>query len=202
MTDTDLDLYETAYLCGGPRRVAMVALVALCEDGRARIDPARHRISAVRREPADPVEAAALEAIPETGRHLGYTVAVVAGSPAVEAIGESLRARGLVTRRGKAGILRGRSVRRGLIATEDGAGLRDGEGGLRRVAINGTPGIRDVELRTSFSLGEPVSAPARGPASVGALRALPIWSPGASGYDGGGGFSCDGGGGDGGGGAC
>jgi hypothetical protein len=139
--DTELDLYETAFLCGGPQRVAMVALVALCEDGRAEIHPAGHRVGAVRRESDDAVEAAALEAIPESGRHLGYTMSVIARSPAVETIGEALRARGLLNRR-MTSSLRGRSVRSGLTAAE----------GLRRVAIEGTSGIEDVRLRNLFAI--------------------------------------------------
>lgn len=149
--DIDLDLYETAYLCGGPRRVAMVALVALCEDGRLEIDPARHRVGVVRRDSDDAVEAAVLAAIPEEGRHLGYAVATVARSEAVDAIGRALRARGLLTRR-NATSLRGRSVHRGLTAAEGTGGT------LRRVAIDGTKGIDQPGLRNSFSIQDATQA--------------------------------------------
>ncbi|WP_443029605.1 TIGR04222 domain-containing membrane protein [Spirillospora sp. NBC_01491] len=65
------DLYESAWLCGGPGRVALVALVALSRDGRITISSERHRVDAVRRKPGDPVERAALGAIPHTGLLLG-----------------------------------------------------------------------------------------------------------------------------------
>lgn len=37
----ELDVYEVAYLCGGVERVAQVVLVALLQDGRVKIAPAR-----------------------------------------------------------------------------------------------------------------------------------------------------------------
>ncbi|MFC6080745.1 TIGR04222 domain-containing membrane protein [Sphaerisporangium aureirubrum] len=144
----DLDLYETAYLCGGARRVAMVALVGLCEDGRAEVQPGMHRVMILRPESRDAVEAAVLSCVPEGGRHLGYAVATVASSLAVDAVGDALRERGLVTRRKGTPSLRGRKALRAL----DGE-IRDG-GSLRNVAVVGMTGIGDVRLRNSFAIQE------------------------------------------------
>ncbi|MFC4531394.1 TIGR04222 domain-containing membrane protein [Sphaerisporangium dianthi] len=200
-TRTDLDLYETAYLCGGARRVAMVALVALCEDGRAEIHPGMHRVAILRRESRDPVEAAVIGAVPEAGRHLGHAVSVVAGSPAVDAIAEALRDLGLVTRRKGTPSIRGRRSSRAL-ATE----VRDG-GTLRNVAVLGMTAIGDVGLRNSFAIQERADigtgrsrrwrSPS-GPLDRSIDAGIGYGPASAGGWDGGG--SCDGGGGGGGGG--
>lgn len=95
--DAELDLYQIAYVCGGPKRVVMVALVALLQDGRIKISPALHRVNVVRRAPRDPVESAVLDAVPSAGKFLGPTVQAVASSPAVEEIGRTLRVARLVS---------------------------------------------------------------------------------------------------------
>ena len=58
----ELDLYEVAYLCGGPGRAALTAVVTLRQDGRIKISPARHRITITRDEASHPVERAVLDA--------------------------------------------------------------------------------------------------------------------------------------------
>ncbi|GII54692.1 hypothetical protein Pth03_30810 [Planotetraspora thailandica] len=145
MTDfDDLGLYEAALLCGGPTRVAMVALIALLEDGRVSVYPQRHRVTVNRRDSRDAVEAAVLEAIPGTGRPLGATMAAVATSPAVEVVGRSLREAGLLGRGGRPGLVRGSRLRRSLTASAEQ------QEGLRRVAIAGAAGIGDAALRRIF----------------------------------------------------
>lgn len=145
MPEHDLSPYEIAYLFGGPDCAAMVALVALHEDGRIRVTPDRHRVYAERRTAEDPVEATALAVIPDVGRVLGLTRALIAASPAVAQIGRRLRAEGLLPQ-SRAGALwrrntRARSLRRELAAAPDG---------LVRVAVRGTAGIADDELRGIF----------------------------------------------------
>ncbi|MGK5556659.1 TIGR04222 domain-containing membrane protein [Actinomadura kijaniata] len=78
----ELDVYETAYLCGGAERVALVALVALRQDRRVEIAPARRRIAVVRSEARHPVEAAALEVIPAAGLPLWRALTRIAAHPA------------------------------------------------------------------------------------------------------------------------
>ena len=41
---SDLDVYEIAYLCGGPERVALTAVAAMARDGRIKISRSRHRV--------------------------------------------------------------------------------------------------------------------------------------------------------------
>lgn len=145
----ELDLYGVSYLCGGPRRVAVVVLVALCADGRIRISPGRHRVNAVTREPGDPVEAAALDAIPEVGRLLGAVIDTIARSTAVAATRSSLVEQGLFRRWHRAGpTLRGRKTRRRLLADARPPGLRG-------IAVAGPEGIADDRLRRAFTTPDP-----------------------------------------------
>jgi uncharacterized protein DUF1707 len=91
----ELRLYEAAYLCGGPRRVAITAVVTMHQDGRIKISPARHRVVLIRDEASDPVERAVLDAAPWPGTGLGLVLDEVAGSAAVDSAGDELRRRGL-----------------------------------------------------------------------------------------------------------
>src|SRR4051794_29805716 len=63
-----LDVYQAAYLAGGPTRVADTALVALVETGRVRVRRSGE-LSALERvpRPRHPMEAAVLEAIGPDG---------------------------------------------------------------------------------------------------------------------------------------
>ena len=92
----ELDLYEVAYLCGGPRRVALTAAVTMRQDGRIKISPARRRIEVTRDEASHPVERAVLDAAPWPGMGLRFVLNEVAGSAAVHAAGDELRRRGLL----------------------------------------------------------------------------------------------------------
>jgi hypothetical protein len=151
---TDLDVYQVAYLCGGPERPAMVVLVALCEDRQIKISSVRHRVDTVRRAPRDPVEVAALDAIPRHGRVLGPAVQIIARSAAVEEIGRTLRAERLLPDSPISALwqwrraLTRRRIRHRL--THD-----DTLNGLRRVAVLGPRGITDHELRTIFQTPDP-----------------------------------------------
>lgn len=151
---TELDPYEIAYVCGGPERVAMVVLVALHEDGQVKISSARHRVEAIRCEPRDGVEAAALEVIPGSGKLLEPVLAAIANSSAVEQVGRALRDGRLLpsTRfsaawqwsRAKAA----RGLRRRLI-------MDPGSDNASRVAALGSQGIADAALRRVFETPDP-----------------------------------------------
>jgi hypothetical protein len=139
-----LRLYEAAYLCGGPRRVALTAVVTMHQDGRIKISPARHRVVVIRDEASDPVERAVLDAAPWPGTGLGLVLDEVAGSAAVDSAGDELRRRGL---HGKHSHL-----------TAAGRELRDElqekvPEGLR-VAVAGTSGI-DSGLRKVLEAPDP-----------------------------------------------
>ncbi|MBG6092258.1 TIGR04222 domain-containing membrane protein [Actinomadura viridis] len=134
----EMDLYEIAYLCGGAERVAQVVLVALWQDGRIKIAPARQRVTVARPESRHPIEAVALEVVPSTGLPLWRVLTRIAAHPATARIVSSLRAKGL---------RRSRRLRRRLVA--------DPGDGLRRVAVLGTPGIEDRKLRKIFETPDP-----------------------------------------------
>ena len=144
-----LDVHDLAYVCGGPKRVATVAVVALADDGQITVSRALHRVRAVRRAPRDEVEAAVLDALPEAGRPLGALIAATAGSAAVAVIGDALRDQGILPRSfwqlGRIG--QARRTRRRLRANP-------GEG-IGRVAILGPDGIADAALRTVFQTPDP-----------------------------------------------
>jgi hypothetical protein len=139
-----LRLYEAAYLCGGPRRVALTAVVTMHQDGRIKISPARHRIVIIRDEASDPVERAVLDAAPWPGKGLGVVLDEVAGSTAVDSAGDELRRRGLL---GKHSHLTaaGRELRDEL-QDEVPEGLR--------IAVLGTGGV-DSELRKVLDAPDP-----------------------------------------------
>lgn len=140
----ELGLYEVAYLCGGPSRVALTAVVTMNQDGRVKIAPARHRVEVTRHEAGHPVERAVLDAAPWPGTGLRAVLDEVAGSAAADAAGDDLRRRGLVGKHAH--------------PTPAGRKLRDE---LRhevppnlRVAVLGTSGV-DGELRRVFEAPDP-----------------------------------------------
>ncbi|WP_146150155.1 TIGR04222 domain-containing membrane protein [Actinomadura rubrobrunea] len=145
----ELDRYELAYLCGGGERVAMVALVALCRDGRVRITSDRHRVHTVRAEAHEAVESAVLAAVPDVGRVLGFTMRLVAESDAVQEIVERLRERRLLPTSRFAAVWHWRRVRAGRRVKEEAARGYTTDA-LERVAISGASAILDVELRKIF----------------------------------------------------
>jgi hypothetical protein len=152
-----LDLYEVAYLCGGPERVALSAVVTMRRDGRIKISPARHRVQATTDDQAShPVERAVLDAAPWPGMGLGSVLDEVAGSAAVRSTGDQLCRRGLL---GKHSHL-----------TRAGRKLRDeleGEvpNGLR-IAVLG-PGDVDDELRKALKEPRRATRPQPGSETTG-----------------------------------
>jgi hypothetical protein len=150
---SELDVYEIAYLCGGPERVALTAVAAMVRDGRIRISRTRHRVQVVHRRGSQPVEHAVLDAVPDAGKVLGPLLAGVVHSAAVAELIEELRRGGLVGHHSLAGhphlSAAGRQVRKEL---EDSS---EEVRGARRVAVLGTAGIADAGLRGIFEAPDP-----------------------------------------------
>ena len=148
-----LGLYETAYLCGGPERVAVAAVAGMATDGRLKISRSRHRVQVVRRRATQAVERAVLDAVPESGQVLGPLLLQVAGSAAVKELVDGLRDAGLVGHHVLAGhphlSAAGRRARKEL---ESSLAQTRGE---RRVAVLGIGGIADAGLRDVFESPDP-----------------------------------------------
>ena len=146
-------MYQVAYLCGGPQRVALAAVAAMARDGRVKISRTRHRVQAVHRKAGRPVERAVLDAVPASGKVLGPLLEEVAHSAAVQELIEGLRLGGLIGHHSLAGhphlSAAGRAARKEL---EDAGAEAPGE---RRVAVLGTAGITDAGLRGIFETPDP-----------------------------------------------
>jgi uncharacterized protein (TIGR04222 family) len=157
--DLELDRYEVAHVCGGPRRVAIFVLVALYEDEQIKISSARHRIDAVRRAPRDAIETAALEVIPRAGKVLGPAVRAIANSATAAEIDRRLRDDrvlpashvSVLWQWRRLPVIRRRRLRRRLL---DGPDVD----GLTRVAVLGISGITDPRLRRIFQTPDPPPA--------------------------------------------
>ena len=104
MTGTPLpllgsDLYEVAYLAGGPRRAVEAAVVALIEDGRLRVTRSTGELHVVDARRRHPVEAAVLDATGPTARRSVDGVAWrVRKDARLAALADGLQRAGLVSR--------------------------------------------------------------------------------------------------------
>ena len=111
MTGTDApllscDLYEVAYLAGGPRRVVEAAVVAMIEDGRLRVFRSIAELHVVDPRPWNPVEAAVLDAAgPRARRSIDGVVRRWGTDARLVALADRLRQAGLVSRRGSANAM-------------------------------------------------------------------------------------------------
>ena len=65
---TDYDVYEVAFLAGGPRRAVDTAVVALVESGRVRVTPLSGELSIVEHRRRHSLEAAVLDAVGRPGQ--------------------------------------------------------------------------------------------------------------------------------------
>jgi len=150
---SELDVYEIAYLCGGPERVALAAVVAMQQDGRITISRTRHRVKVARRRANQPIERAVLDAVPDAGKVLGSLLRDLAHSAAVQELIDGLRRDGLAGHYSLAGhphlSAAGRKARTEL---EDSRVKIPRE---RRVAVLGTSGIADAGLRDIFETPDP-----------------------------------------------
>jgi uncharacterized membrane protein YgcG len=95
------DLYEIAYLAGGPRRAVEAAVVALIEDGRLRVIRSIAELHVVDPRPRHPVEAAVHDAAgPRARRSIDGIVRRLRTDARLVALADGLRQAGLVSRRG------------------------------------------------------------------------------------------------------
>ncbi|WP_436788666.1 TIGR04222 domain-containing membrane protein, partial [Yinghuangia sp. YIM S10712] len=99
----DLDLYQAAFLAGGPARVADVALLAMRAAGVVHIGR-DGTVTATARGPADPVAAGVLRAVAEADGSAALSTVRFRGarSREVQAIGDRFLAQGLIRRPGGA----------------------------------------------------------------------------------------------------
>lgn len=174
----DLNAYQIAYVCGGPARVVMVALVGLYEDGDITIARARHRVMVRERDQHDPVRAAVVGLVPDAGRVLDTVSEAAARSEAVAGIRRTLHERGLLptgsrltgpwpwpsprTRASRAHAARTRAARARAarrLRRRIVAGPPTGAGDPRRVATMGPAGIGDPVLRRIFQTPGPRTRP-------------------------------------------
>ena len=94
------DLYDVAYLAGGPRRVVETAVVALVENGRLRVDRATGRLHVVDPHRRHPVEAVVLDAVGARGRSFGGLAWRARSDPRLATVADGLARNGLLSRRG------------------------------------------------------------------------------------------------------
>jgi hypothetical protein len=150
MTAPDLDVYDIAFLAGGPERVVDTAIVALVRSGRLRVHSPGRLATAdlVRRHP---VEAAVLDAVGPTGhRSVDMVCWRLIGDDRLLGIGRRLRDRKLVGHRLTPGLHRAlgatRAGRKVLAQVGDLPGV-DAE--AMRVARGGRAGMADTLLRAA-----------------------------------------------------
>ncbi|SFT80706.1 TIGR04222 domain-containing protein [Geodermatophilus amargosae] len=95
------DLYEIAYLAGGPRRAVEAAVVALIEDGRLQVTRSIAELHVVDPRSRHPVEAAVLDAAdPPARRSIDAIVRRLRPDDRLIALADGLQQAGLVSRRG------------------------------------------------------------------------------------------------------
>jgi len=209
---TDYDVYEVAFLAGGPRRAVDTALVALVESGRVRVTPLTGELSVVEHRRRHPVEAAVLDAVGVRGKWSIDTVRWrLESDERIGSLGRRLERDGLLSPAGSRSGFRRRHWELLSLTGEGRRTLRHlrsdpppdrvaGETSAMAVALAGTGRMADRDVHAT--LFEP-PRPRRAWAGVGARpRYDGPYSPMSVGWfggDGGGGFCGDGGGGGGGG---
>jgi hypothetical protein len=163
------DLYDIAYLAGGPHAVVDTALVALAETGRVRASETGE-LSAVDLRRRNPVEAAVLDALgPRPRRSVGTVRWRLEQDERITRLGRRLVADGLITGRQRGMRTRGRPlpvrtrdgrrVLRRLRADPPRDRLADGTSAML-VALVGIRAMPDAELRAR--LFAPPALPRRG----------------------------------------
>ena len=141
------DLYEVAYLAGGPRRAVEAAVVALIKDGRLQVTRATAELHVVDPRRRHPVEAAVLDAAgPRARRSIDGIAWRVRTDARLAALADGLRQAGLVTRRGGVDATRER--------TWTAVGLtRAGRSALRR--LRSDPSVVGCSEAHAVALGGP-----------------------------------------------
>jgi hypothetical protein len=182
------DLYEVAYLAGGPRRAVEAAVVALVEDGRLRVTLATGHLHVADPRRRHPVEAAVLDAAgPRAGRSIDGIAWRVRSDARLADLADRLQQAGLVSRRGDVhataeriwtavGLTRaGRRELRRLRSDPAVVGTSE----VLAVALHGPGAWADVERRTAvFAPPRPYVPAAPGP-SVREIR-RGVYAPGSS----------------------
>jgi hypothetical protein len=176
MTGTrTLDVYELAYLAGGPRRAVEAAVVALVEAGVLRANRVTGELALLQRRPCPDLEAAVLDVVGFRGsRLLGTVCWRLRADVRLTAIGTRLQADGLLTCSRDLESLRRRFW---TVLSVTGAGrriLRQQRGELRsdgpdtpRVALSGPGAMRDRQLYVAlFDPPSLVPAPQLRPGSA------------------------------------
>jgi hypothetical protein len=153
----DLDVYDIAFLAGGPDRMVDAAVVALVQTGRVRVHSPGElaTVSLTRRHP---VEAAVLDAIGPAGHRSVDTVRWrLTADDRVLDVGRRLRAEGLLggipvpRRSGRrlAATYAGRHLLRELTADPPADGVAAGTSAMT-VALHGREAMPDRALRAAI----------------------------------------------------
>jgi hypothetical protein len=166
MTGTrTLDVYELAYLAGGPRRAVEAAVIALVEAGVLRVTRPTGELAFLQRRPCRDLEAAVLDVVGFRGsRLLGTVCWRLRADARLTAIGRRLQAGGLLT---PSRDLQAPRHRFWTVLSVTGAGRRalrqqrrelgsEGSEALR-VALSGPGAMRDRQLYVA--LFDPPSLP-------------------------------------------
>ena len=153
----DLDVYDVAFLAGGPERVVEAALVALVRSGRVRVH-SPGQLATVGLARRHPVEAAVLDAVGPMGHRSVDTIYWrVAEDDRLLDVGRRLHKAGLLGRLGAAvSVFHGE--RRALVPTRAGhrvlRGLADGpslgDPEVVRVAVGGRAAMTDARQRAAI----------------------------------------------------
>ena len=172
---SDLDLYEIAFLAGGPDRVVDTALVALVESGRVRVH-APGELAVVQPARRHPVEAAVMDAVGTRGHRSIDTVRWrLTGDDRLADLGRSLGDAGLLRRRfrlGRRDVDRpawfptgsGRQALLEVTEKPPTDPAMDG-GSAHLVALHGRQAMPDARLRAAI-----FERPAPPPVATGGLR--------------------------------
>jgi hypothetical protein len=157
MTTPDLDVYDIAFLAGGPNRAVETAIVALVRSGRVRVH-SPGQLATVDLSRRHPVEAAVLDAVGPTGHRSVDTICWrLVEDDRLLGVGRRLHKAGLLGRLGAAvSVLHGerrtlaptRAGHRALHAVGDGPSLGDPE--VVRVALGGRAAMTDAKLRAGI----------------------------------------------------
>jgi hypothetical protein len=152
MTASRIDVYDLAFLAGGPGRVVDTAVVVLVESGRLRV-ASPGELAMVETFRGHPVEAAVLDAVGPRGRRSVDTIRWrLVDDDRINGLARPLAAAGLLRRR----LFRGRgqwcATRAGREALAGGPGAdRALDGGSAvQVALHGREAMTDAALRSAI----------------------------------------------------
>ena len=155
--EAPVDVYDIAYLAGGPNRTIETAIVALVLGGRLQVH-SPGQLASVDLSRRHPVEAAVLDACPPSGHRSVDTICWrLADDDRLLDIGKRLHEAGLLGRLGAAAaVLHGdhrrlaptRAGRRELREIGDGPPPADPE--VVRVAVEGRAAMTDTALRAAI----------------------------------------------------